>query len=228
MNDLPFEAIIFDMDGTLIDTESADFRACQMLYEELGMTLLLNEWAKKIVGSTDGYHHLFEELARQSNDGLTPDNLWQRIRQLWQVTFQDIGLMPGVESLLPKLQTAGYSLGLASASDREWVNRWLTHFNLNPYFQVIATGDDITHNKPAPDIFLFAATQLQVDPKRCLVFEDTAQGVMAAKSAGMTVIAVPNLVTKTLDFSRADEVTDGLENVTIEWLQQLGNCSIRH
>ena len=130
--------------------------------------------------------------------------------------------MPGVNNLLPQLHAAGFPLGVASASDRKWIFRWLTSFDLETYFQVIASGDDIARNKPAPDVYLFAANQMGVQPENCLVFEDSLTGVQAAKSAGMTVIAVPNIITKALDFSQADGVIQELEEVTLEWLGKLG------
>jgi len=221
MSTLQFDAIIFDHDGTLIDTESPDFEACKMLCQELGLTLTLEYWAERIVGRMDGYDSFFEELAQASPNGDTPADLWERLKALWQVTFEDVQLMPGVTQLLPQLQAAGYSLGVATASDRAWANRWLGNFNLLPYFKVIATNNDITHNKPAPDVYLFAADQLGIKPERCLVFEDSVAGMESAKAAGMTVIAVPNHLTKTLDFSRADAIVNGLENVSVDWIETL-------
>jgi beta-phosphoglucomutase len=221
MTNLPFDAIIFDFDGTLIDTETADFAACQMLYQELGAKLTLERWAAEVVGIQDGYDFLFDELVRQSKNGPTKAGLWQRIHQLWDLTLQDMALMPGVDRLLPTLRAAGYPLAIATASDRAWVNRWLGYFGLASYFQTIATGDDVRHNKPAPDVFLLAAANLGTRPDRCLVFEDSMAGTRAAKSAGMTVIAVPSPVTQSLDFSRADRIIAGLEQVTPTWIETL-------
>ena len=221
MNNYPFDAVIFDMDGTLIDSESADFEACQMLYGELGATLTLEHWANKVVGRLDGYDHLFAELVRESNNGLVVADLWRRLHELWDITTQHISLMPGVDRLLPDLHADGVTLAVASASDRQWVSRWLTHFNLTPYFQTIATGDDITHNKPAPDIYHFTATQLGVQPERCLAFEDSVAGVQSAKSAGMTVIAVSSPIAQSFDFSRADHLISGLDSITAAWISTL-------
>ncbi len=213
-----FEAIIFDLDGTLIDTETSDFEACKMLYKEFGITLSMDCWAEKVVGNMD-YGLLFKDLLQRSNNGMTTAELQQRLYQLWDITFQDIKLMPGVEKLISALHTAGYPLGVGTASDQKWAMRWLTHFNLLPYFQAIANGDEISHNKPAPDIYLLVAAQLGVQPRHCLVFEDSLVGVQSAKAAGMTVIAVPSHVTKSLDFSQADSIRYGLQTVTIEWLE---------
>ncbi|MEW5960558.1 MAG: HAD-IA family hydrolase [Chloroflexota bacterium] len=221
MDRTPFDAIFFDLDGTLIDTESADFRACQLLYDELGLTISLEHWAATTVGVLDGYDLLFAELIQTSPNGLTAARLWQRIRELLEITNQNIGLMPGADTLPPQLHAAGYSLGIATASDRRWAGRWLNRFGLEPYFQVIATGDVVPRNKPAPDVYLFAAEQVGVCPGRCLVFEDSLPGVTAAKAAGMTVVAVPSPMTQSMDFSRADAAVPGLQHVTLDWIQTL-------
>ncbi len=213
-----FAAIIFDLDGTLIDTERPDFEACQILYQEFGATLTMDHWAKTVVGHFDGYDILFNELISKHRNGLTQEALGQRLHQLWQTTLQNVSLMPGVAQLLPQLQQAGYPLAVATASDGNWAKRWLTHFKLNPYFQTIANSDHITHNKPAPDVYLFAAAQLGVHPKQCLVFEDSLPGLRSAKSAGMTAIAVPSPVTQTLDFSLADGIVQGLQTINLDWL----------
>jgi HAD superfamily hydrolase (TIGR01509 family) len=217
-----FEAIIFDHDGTLVDTESPDFQACKMLFDEFGLPLTLETWAATAVGVTDGYHSLFRDALQAGHDGVSQDDLWQRLQELWKITFEDVEIMPGVTRLIPELRQAGFKLGVATASDREWAHRWLTKFGLLSQFQTIATRDDVVHNKPAPDVYLYAAAQLGAQPDRCLVFEDSVAGVQAAKAAGMTVFAVPNHVTKTLDFSLADGIVHGLENVSAPWIADLG------
>lgn len=222
MKKRPFEAIIFDHDGTLIDTESPDFEGCKTLCEEVGFTLTLEHWAETIVGRMDGYDDLFAEVIRASGNGLTPDHLWQRLRALWEITFENVELMPGASALISQLHGAGYPLAIATASNQEWVGKWMNKFDLLPYFHVVATSDNVTHNKPAPDVYRFAAQQLGVEPERCLVFEDSVAGMQSAKAAGMTVVAVPNHVTKTLNFSQADGVIDGLQNVTPEWIEAFG------
>jgi len=217
----PFDAIIFDHDGTLVDTESPDFEACKILCREFGLTLTVEQWASKVVGRMDGYNELFAELLQIHPNGVAEDDLWQRLKELWKITLEHVELMPGVSDLLPRLRAAGYPLGVATASDRRWSTRWLTHFNLTPYFEVVANGDDVVNNKPAPDVYLLAASQLGARPERCLVFEDSLAGVQSAKAAGMRVIAVPSHVTQTLDFSQADGIVHGLQNVSVAWIEAL-------
>jgi len=215
------EAIIFDHDGTLIDTESQDFRSCQMLFAEYDTPLTLEHWAQHVVGRYGGYDIIFDELIQLRRDGLTRETLWDQLRALWRTNLQYVTLMPKVERVIPELHAAGYPLGVATASDRKWANRWLGQFDLLSYFRVIATKDDISENKPAPDVYLHAASELGVPPERCLVFEDSLAGVQSAKTAGMTVVAVPSPVTKFLDFNLADIIIDGLDEVNAAWVEGL-------
>jgi HAD superfamily hydrolase (TIGR01509 family) len=216
-----FEAIIFDHDGTLIDTESPDYEACRLMCREHGVDLPVEFWASKIVGYMDGYTALYHDLLAPLNNGFTEELMWQRLRQLWPIALEKTQLMPGVPRLLTDLQASGYPLGVATASDRAWVTHWLDKFNLRSYFQSISTKDDIRNNKPAPDVYIHAAQQLNVSPRRCLVFEDSMAGMLAAKAAGMTVVAVPSHVTHSLNFAQAHQVVNSLENVTVAWIEAL-------
>jgi HAD superfamily hydrolase (TIGR01509 family) len=221
VNQSEFDAIIFDHDGTLVDTESPDFEACQILCAEQGIELPLEYWAKTVVGHMNGYDVMYEELLRPS--GMSRDQMRWRLDQLWAETQKKTSLMPGVLVLLNELKRHGYRLAVATASDRQWTDRWLSHFNLLPYFEVIATGDEVPNNKPAPDVYLHAATQLGVEPGRCLVFEDSVAGIQAAGAAGMIVVAVPSHVTQTLDFKGAHAIAgQGLEAISPAWIASLG------
>jgi beta-phosphoglucomutase len=221
MAKLPFEAIIFDHDGTLVDTERADLEACRILYQEYGVHFSIDYWAKHIVGYMGGYDRVLNDLTSRNGHGPARAVVWERFKELWDITSENVELMPGVTPLLAQLHTAGYPMGIATASDREWVNRWFNRFELWPYFRAIATGDDVVHNKPAPDVYLFAAAQLGVAPERCLVFEDSLPGVTAAKAAGMRVVAVSSPHTKKLDYSMADVIIDTLEIVNAAWIETL-------
>ena len=215
----PFDAIIFDHDGTLVDTESPDYEACRIMCKELGIVLSMADWARIVIGRMDGYNTLFTEVIQpQLKNGFTQDDMWQRLRELWPITLQDTGLMPGVNNLLAQLYAQGNTMAVATAADRNWALRWLTNFNHRHYFQAKSTGDDVPNNKPAPDVYLHAAAQLGAKPQRCLVFEDSLVGVQSAKSAGMIVVAVPGHITQSLDFSRADATIAGLDKIDPQWI----------
>ncbi|NJN94541.1 MAG: HAD family phosphatase [Anaerolineales bacterium] len=218
MTYLPFDAIIFDHDGTLVDTEQADLETCRLIYQEHGRDFSVDYWARHIVGYMGGYNLVLDDLTRHNGHNPTREAVWIRFKELWAMTSENVQLMPGVTALLPQLHNAGYPMAVATASDRAWVQRWFTRFELWPYFQAIATGDDVEHNKPAPDVYLFAASQLGVTPERCLVFEDSLPGLAAAKAAGMTVVAIPGPHMHHLDYSLADALIDTLENITAEWV----------
>ncbi len=220
MNQFSFAAIIFDLDGTLIDTESADFEACQILCQEYGLPLSEAYWAEHVVGHMGGYDFIFSELMRHNGHGLTLNTLRHRLRELWTITLSDVQLRPGVTGLLPALHQAGYPLALATASDRAWVERWFNQFNLWPYFKVIATRENVTHSKPAPDVYLYTAAQLGVAPESCLVFEDSMPGLKAAKAAAMTVVITPSHAIHHLDFSQADELLENLQEISVDWIEQ--------
>ena len=224
MNKLPFEAVIFDHDGTLVDTASPDIRAWELLYQEVGARFSLEHWAETAAGYAAGYETLLAELGRGSNHAMTRAALRQRLEELWGLTFKRVELLPGVDDLLAQLRLAGFWLGVASASDRKWVDHWLSQFNLLPYFETITTIEDVSHNKPAPDLYLAAAAQLGVDPTDCLVFEDSPTGIRAARAAGMTVVAVPNIATKNLNLSQAHAIVPGLQKVTVAWIKRIADC----
>lgn len=216
----PFEAIIFDHDGTLIDTETQDFRAFEMLFSEQGVTLSVEHWADIVVGHWGGHNTLFDELIAQTT-GQTRELLKARLHTLWLGNLKHVTLMPYAKRVIHDLHEAGHRLAIATASDQAWVDRWLGKFELQSYFDVIATSDHVAENKPAPDVYLYAASQLGVSPDRCLVFEDSRAGLTSAKAAGMTVVAVPSPITESLDLSAADFVINGLACVNAAWIAGL-------
>ena len=225
MNNNSFAAIIFDHDGTLVDTEQPDYEACRRMCLELGISLSQEVWADKVLGRMQGYNDLHQDIIEPHAPHFSNDDMWRRLHQLWPVTLKNTQLMPGVSQLLPQLKAHGYVLGVATAADRDWAHRWLGQFDLLPYFEVVASRSDVTNNKPAPDVYLHAAQKLGVAPQNCLVFEDSLTGATSAKAAGMTVVAVPNYAAGQ-DFSIADVIVDGLHNVTPHWIRALGDANL--
>ncbi|MFB0629850.1 HAD family hydrolase [Streptomyces sp. AB3(2024)] len=209
----PHDAVIFDLDGTLVDSVRPDFLACGALFAEYGQRLHREFWAREVCGRPEGYPALFA-LLRGLCGAAAPDDaaLRQRLGQLWEVhmTPDLVRLLPGVPEALERARAAGLRLAVASSSDGDWVRRWLRHYGLGRHFDAVVTGDDVTRRKPDPEAYLTAAAALGADPGRCLAVEDSLTGVAAARAAGMTVVAVPTALTRGLDHGAADRILPDL------------------
>lgn len=217
-----WSAVIFDHDGTLVDTVGPDYRACLTLFEECGQVLCPTKWGVEACGRVDGYDRLFSGLI-ESESGLTRGGLWSRLQELWDefLTVENVRLLPGSRRLVAALHADGVPLGVASAASRAWARRWLEHFEMDHYFKVVTTRESVARNKPHPDIYLETARRLGANPADCLVFEDSQAGVTAASRAGMTVVAVPTEYTRGLDYSHADAVLTDLSEASIGLLGDL-------
>lgn len=130
-------------------------------------------------------------------------------------------VMPGVVSLLDEALATGVALGVASSSDSKWVIPYLEKFELIEKFQTVWTCDQVPEAKPAPYLYLEACKSLGVNPANAVALEDSSHGVTAAKSAGMSCVAVPNAVTKSFDFGHADRVLNSLEETNLRGLAEL-------
>ena len=128
---------------------------------------------------------------------------------------QPISSLPGVVELLDQAEALGLAKAVASSSPISWVGRHLDRLGIIERFAAVRTQDDVHRTKPWPDVFLAAATALQVRPERAVVFEDSRNGVLAAKEAGMFCVAVPNRITEGMDFSDADLVVSSLADVDL-------------
>jgi len=183
-------AVLFDMDGLMIDSESA-VMAC---WREAGR-LHGAELGEELLHAMVGLHEkLCYELLRTQRPeidamaiALTTDRLYH------EKVEQGLPLKPGIVPLLEWLSTVGVPRAVATSTRRERAEQKLGHSGLIRYFPVVVTGSDVTHPKPAPDIYLKAAGLLGVAPADCLVLEDSEPGVRAALAAGMTPIQVPDM-----------------------------------
>ena len=203
------QALIFDFDGLLVDTESPAFESWRQIYGEYGHDLSLGLW-QGAVGTTHGFDafaHLESLLGRPLDRaaGLA------RRRQLKTELSAGQPLLPGALAILDQARELGLPCALASSSDREWIEGWLARVAIRSAFACVRTADDVAHTKPAPELFLSAAECLGVEPQACLVFEDSANGILAARAAGMRCVVVPGAITRRLALPASELVLPALD-----------------
>ena len=207
---MKFAAILFDFDGVIVDTEMAIFQTWRRTFLAHGHDLPLDLYTRCIGSDFDTWSpkaHL-EELT-----GLGFD--WHQLDAARQIEIRrnldGHGPMPGAAELLESLARRDVTRAVVSSSSHQWVDGWLERIGLARHMPLTICRGDATRIKPAPDLFLEAARQLDVPPTDCLVIEDSANGLLAATAAGMTTWIVPNDVTRGLDFSLADRVLTSLD-----------------
>ena len=191
---LPFcpDAVIFDMDGLMIDSERVSI-AC---WNEAALTLeiaLPEGFFLHMVGL--GERDCLQLLHKHVDDGTRVDTLLAHCHALYDARTHDgLPLRPGILELLELLNERGVPRAVATSTRQPRASRKLAASGLLDYFDAVVTSSDVQHPKPAPDIYLLAAQRLGIDPARCLALEDSPTGTRAALAAGMTVIQVPDLV----------------------------------
>jgi len=206
-----YRAVVFDMDGLLLDSEVLWDRAEGELFRRHG-----DEWTFEdklnVMGTSfeATARYYAERLGQPAERGV---GLVDEMRSLMKDELRrGVDTHPGARELIRELRAVdGIGMGLASNSSRDIVDLALAGVGLTDAFDAIVTSDDVMHAKPAPDIYLLACERLGVAPSEAVALEDTAPGIAAAKAAGMTCIAVPQFAET--DVSRADRVVGSLEEL---------------
>jgi len=208
--------LLFDFDGLLLDTESAEYRAWCELYERCGHVLDLQTWSRAI-GTIDG----FDPRAHLESLGNRPDAealAEQRRRVLDLCELEDF--LPGVNELLDVAATRGLKTCIVSSSSYAWIEGHLKRRSgLEKFDAVVCADGDPARAKPRPVLYLEALERLGVRAEEAVAFEDSPNGIAAAKAAGVFCIAVPNPVTAALDLTKADLVLGSLANLDLDALQ---------
>jgi HAD superfamily hydrolase (TIGR01509 family) len=208
------EALLFDFDGTLIDTESAEYHAWEQTFAEYGVELTVERWSS-CIGTIGGFEPLDElEQAVGTIDRDEVDRAQQRLQL--QLLARE-ALRPGVARYLDDARRLGLKVGIASTSTEEWIVSQLARIDHGHAFDcVVCANLDPERAKPRPIVYLEALAQLGVAPRDAIAFEDSPNGVAAAKAAGIFTVAVPNRITATLDLREADLVLTSLEEMALE------------
>ncbi|MQC26413.1 MAG: HAD family hydrolase [Chloroflexi bacterium] len=209
------KALIFDFDGLILDTEMPDFESWQAVYRSHDHELAVEQWGL-IVGGTgasdfDPHTHL-EQLTGQPLDR---EQVWVSRRTIYLDTVSQQPILPGVLEYLDEAQRLGLQLAVASSSPENWVHGHLARLGLIERFHTIKTADDVARTKPDPELYNAVLTELSIQTDEAIVFEDSPNGVLAAKRANIYVVAVPNPLTAQLKLSGADMQLKSLADIPL-------------
>jgi HAD superfamily hydrolase (TIGR01509 family) len=215
------QAIIFDFDGTILETELPDYTAWQETYQEHNCVLPHDLWLSA-VGGNQSHFDPFAYLEQQLGRALDRPTLRAKRRERFRALITHQNIRPGVIEAIAAAEQLGLRLGVASSSSREWVESYLTEFDLRRHFEVVFTRDDVERVKPDPALYTLAVTTLKVPPAQAVAIEDSRHGMMAAKTAGLKCVVVPNEVTQHLRFEEADLQMQSLADRPLQsWLEEL-------
>lgn len=214
------QALIFDFDGLILDTETPEFVCWQNMYREHGFELPLEKWGSIIGGSGHSDFDAAENLSYLSQGQLDSDSLRARNRLESHNIIMAQGPLPGVMEYLKDAKRLGLKLAIASSSHHAWVDDHAKRIGVFDYFDHIIAADDVGfgRTKPNPDLFLTALSRLKVPKEAAIVFEDSPNGVKAANRAGIFVVAVPNSVTSALILEGADLILKSLSDLSLSQL----------
>jgi len=212
-------ALVFDFDGLVLDTESAEYRSINEVFSDHGEELSLELWSS-FIGSVD-HPHWTEILEGQLGRPVDRDQLVAARRATNRAVLAELPVNPGVIDLLDEARAAGVRLAMASSSPRSWVEGHLHDRQLLDHFEFVVCGDDVERTKPDPALYLLATGRLGVEAAAVVAIEDSPNGCLAAVAAGLSVLAVPGPLTRGMDFSVASRVIDSLNDVRLADLELL-------
>jgi HAD superfamily hydrolase (TIGR01509 family) len=210
---VPIAAVIFDFDGLIIDSETPLFDIWTSIYASHGVVLRMDDWQHALgtQGGFDPFAHLSTALAKT----LDRDTLSAFVRdEHWRLCGEQ-SVLPGVRERIDEARALSLRLAVASSSPSAWVHPWLERHELLGQLDAVCTRDDVQEVKPAPDLFLLAAERMRVDPSSCIVFEDSPNGIRAARAAGMSGVAIPNSLTRGLPLPEPDLVLASMADMTM-------------
>ena len=211
--EIKITAVIFDMDGIIVDSEPLQVESFNETLRAYGVHISKEEF-KKFVGRTQ--KDIYAEIVAQNNIPESVEDLIARKKvEYFKLVDSKLEPMFGVIELVEWLKGQHIKIAVASSSPLEDILTVLARIKLDRHFDEIVSAFDLPHGKPDPAVFLIAAHRLGKEPENCIVLEDTSIGVTAAKRAGMRCIAIPNYFTKGQDFSQADYLLEGMQDAKV-------------
>jgi HAD superfamily hydrolase (TIGR01509 family) len=214
------QGIIFDFDGTIIDTEWPEVESWQAIFGEYGLEFPDEAWKATIGrGADQEAERPADMLAQKLGHPEMAHELAVRNKDLRIELIERQPVLPGVIGLLDEIQAAGLRLAIASSSDHAWVEGHLTRLGLKDRFEFFCCREDVPSTKPDPALYLLALEKLGLAARNVAAIEDSPSGTTSAQTAGIYTVVVPNPLTSQLDLSHADWLVPSLENVSLKEIE---------
>lgn len=214
-------AVLFDMDGVLVNTEPVHYRMWKEAFYNRGLEVSYDVY-KGCIGTTDNYlmDLIWDHYGRdfRGDKKLLEERMAIEERVPKEESYPE---MPGVREMLRGLHEAGFLLAIASSSPVSRIETAVDHLGVRQYFSLLNSGENVARSKPAPDIYLDTAKKLGVEPAECVVLEDSENGTLAAVSAGMTCVGLRNPDSGDQNLERAKAVIRELKEFTPELIRKL-------
>jgi HAD superfamily hydrolase (TIGR01509 family) len=210
--------LLFDFDGLLIDTETPSRLAYEELYREHGHELPLDKWAT-LVGTIGAEFDPDAHLEQLVGTPLDRERMAQRLRAREHELCDLEELRPGIEDYLAEAERLGLKTAIVSSSTREWIARHLQRLDrVYTWNAIVAADGDVERAKPQPALYLETLDVLGLQPDEAIAFEDSLNGIRAARGAGIFCVAVPNPITETFALGEADLLLGSLEELPLDEL----------
>lgn len=213
---MKFKALLFDMDGVIVDTEPLHRKAWFSAFDEYGIELEAGYYESFTGKAT---FPVSQEIVKKYQLECSPEELMACKRKYFKKYFdhdEDFDLLPGVRQLIEDLFNNGITLILASSASMNTINWVFERFGIAQYFSGKISGADLEESKPNPEIFIKAAKMAKATPKECVVIEDSTNGILAAKRAQIFTIGYQSAHSKNQDYTLADVVISNFDEVSYE------------
>lgn len=205
------KAVIFDFDGTIIDTETAWYKVFKDAYEKYGVDLSLTTYSQCLGTSLQTFNP-YTHLSTHHAIPIDLDEFRAMILQNYEKLIEQESMRPGILNLLQEAKAAGLKIGIASSSHRDWIDKFVEKLNIGDYFECYCTADTVSNVKPDPELYLQALEQLGVKSNEAIAIEDSPNGARAAVAAGLHTVVIKNTLTKQLPFSHGHYTIESLEH----------------
>lgn len=214
------EAIIFDMDGVLVDSEYTYFESKSAILKEAGH-LVEESYHYQFMGTTGEY--MWQKMKEEFSLPLTADEYTEQMNQLRgkMVETDGVRAIEGAPALVKRLHEAGLPLGVASSSTLKEIKTNLQALGIADCFQIVMSSEEVPNSKPAPDVYLAVARRMEVEPTNCLGIEDTKNGSTAVHRAGMVCLGFHNPIYPKQDLQKADRIVESFEGLDREALEKI-------